>query len=76
MISPNSLGNTSRPRVKKTAIWLTQASASWKSATVRRAGSCTLPSTRPVRYTARKPEPCRTSAAPNEMPAAAIEATG
>ena len=37
-MSPNSLGKTSSPRVKKTAIWLTQASPSWKSSTVRRAG--------------------------------------
>ena len=46
--SPKRLGNTSRPRVKKTAIWLTQARPSWKSATVRRAGRLALPSTRPA----------------------------
>ena len=36
--SPNSLGKTSRPRVRNSAIWLTQARPSWKSSTVRLPG--------------------------------------
>ena len=43
-IPPNSPGFTSRPSVRNSAIWLTQARPSWKSRTVRRLGIDALPS--------------------------------
>ena len=57
-------------------ICATQAKPWWNTVIVLRAGMVALPSTSPARYTARKPEPWRLSAAPNARAAAAIEATG
>ena len=62
--SSSWLGNTSRPRVRKSPICATHASPWWKTVIVLRAGIVALPSTRPARYTARNPEPCRLSAPP------------
>jgi hypothetical protein len=62
--SPNDDGKTSRPSTRNIASWATQARPSWNVAMVWRAGIADEPSVSPARYTARKPEPCSTSAAP------------
>ena len=62
--------------MRKSPICATHASPWWKTVIVLRAGIVALPSTRPARYTARNPEPCRLSAPPKATAAAAIDATG
>ena len=58
------------------AICAIHASPVVEGEIVRRAGIGAVPSASPARYTARKPEPCSVSAAPNAIAAVAIEATG
>jgi hypothetical protein len=62
--APKSDGKTSSPRTRNMPSCATHARPSWKVVIVRRAGVDELPITRPVMYTARKPDPCRTSAPP------------
>jgi hypothetical protein len=74
--SPSSDGNTSRPSVRKVMSCATHARPSWNVTIERFAGMRADPSTRPVRYTAKKPDPWATSARPKARAAAVMDATG
>ena len=74
--SSSWLGKTSSPSARNSAICATQARPWWNTVTVRLAGIRAEPSTSPATYTARKPEPCKASAAPKAIAAVASEATG
>src|SRR3989442_3061438 len=58
------LGNTSTPRAKNKPISASAANPSTNALTDEDPGSSVLPNSSPVRYAARKPDPCSPAAVP------------